>query len=70
MAIIDRFEEDFAVLEREDGTTERISRALLPPGTREGDVLRMEAGGWTADAQATLVRRADMRDKLRRAFGK
>ena len=40
MWVVDRFEGDHAVLEREDGTTFHLSRSVLPPNTSEGDALR------------------------------
>ena len=43
---VDRFEGDTAVLEPAQGPirTEKIDRALLPPETREGDILLCEDG--------------------------
>jgi D-Tyr-tRNAtyr deacylase len=39
--IIDRFEGEYAVVEIEDGTFGRISKAILP-GAKEGDVVLVE----------------------------
>ncbi len=40
--IIDRFEEDWAVLEYDDETYKyNVPRALLPDNAKEGDVLRI-----------------------------
>ena len=63
---VDRFEGDTAVLEPAQGPirTEKIDRALLPPETREGDILLCEDGHWRVDAAATAARR----ERLRRRF--
>lgn len=37
--VIDRFEENFAVAELENGAFENISRNLLPPDASEGDII-------------------------------
>ena len=37
--IIDRFEENFAVCEDENGIMKNVERSLLPKDTREGDVI-------------------------------
>lgn len=75
--IIDRFEGDRAVVERELHDTFAWPRAFLPPGIQEGDVLRVAASGGgpathltiTRDEAATAGRRAEARaalDALRR----
>lgn len=38
-ATIDRFEEEFAILELPDRTTIAVPRAELPEGAKEGDLL-------------------------------
>ncbi len=53
MFIIDRFEGAMVVLEYE-GHTYTLPRKILPPGTREGDVLR---AAFLVDAPATAKRR-------------
>jgi hypothetical protein len=65
MVIIDRFEEDFAVCEDGDSRIE-IRRSLLPAEAREGDVLVREGGAWLIDTGATVQRRADIAEKLRK----
>ena len=64
--ILDRFEGDTALLEPAQGPlrTEKLDRALLPPETREGDILVCEGGRWCVDATATSARR----ERLRRRF--
>lgn len=43
MYIIDRFEENFAVIECEDKSTFNIPRAILPRNAKEGDVIILSA---------------------------
>ena len=40
--VIDRFEQDWAVVELENGEFEHLSKKLLPAMTAEGDVLVIE----------------------------
>lgn len=54
MLIIDRFEQDMAVIEYGDKTLS-IPRALLPPGCKEGDVLKLSV---EIDQQATEDRKS------------
>ncbi len=63
MIIIDRFENEKAILETEDGTME-IMRCFLPPDAREGDVVIPNECGYTVDHYATEERRKSVRDKL------
>jgi hypothetical protein len=51
--IIDRFEEDWAVLEYE-GKTFDVPRALLPDNAKEGDMLRISLD---IDLEETLKRK-------------
>lgn len=66
--IVDRFENDTALLEPAQGTlrTVKVSRDRLPPETREGDVLVREGECWRVDAAATSTRR----ERLQRRFQK
>jgi len=50
--IIDRFEDNYAVVELEDRSTANLPRSLVPPGAKEGDVLLIEI-----DRNATEERR-------------
>ncbi|HBT65152.1 MAG TPA: DUF3006 domain-containing protein [Ruminococcaceae bacterium] len=54
---IDRFEEDIAVLQDDDGNCTDVKRALLPEDVRQGDVLIYENQKWRHDAQETSDRR-------------
>ena len=58
--IVDRFEGDFAVLEREDGVCENVPRETLPAGCREGSVLRESGGGFVLDEELERKRRAEL----------
>ena len=54
---IDRFEEELAVLEGEDGACVCVARALLPAEAAESDVVRFENGVYTLDRPETDARR-------------
>lgn len=69
MIIIDRFENETAVLETEDGT-EEIMRCFLPADAREGDVVIPNGCGYSVDHQATEERRRAVSEKLRRLMNK
>ncbi|MBI3180957.1 MAG: DUF3006 domain-containing protein [Myxococcales bacterium] len=64
-AIIDRFEEERAVL-TVDGRQEVLPRATLPPGAEEGDVLDLDA--MEVDRAATEELRSKVRAERARAF--
>lgn len=55
--ILDRFEGEYAVCEKEDGTMVDIKRNTLPKETKEGDVLLVEGDSIIIDEQATLERK-------------
>ena len=60
--IIDRFEGNIAVCEREDGTMTHLARTLLPAGAREGSVLCGGAGqGYRLDPEREQERRRRIR---------
>jgi len=65
--IIDRFEEDVAVLENPDTLdTKDFPRAKLPTGVREGDVLIEEGGVLRVDKGETEARAASIKDRFNR----
>lgn len=67
--IVDRFEEGFAVCEREDGTTVSVGRDLLPAQAREGDCLMVEGeDSISIDQEATRARRARLARRTRSLF--
>lgn len=55
--IIDRFEGEYAICEKVDGTMVDIKRDILPKEAKEGDVLLVEGEHIIVDAQATLERK-------------
>jgi hypothetical protein len=55
--IIDRFEGEFAVCEKEDRTMLEIPVKDIPAGAGEGDVLVLEAGSITVDSEETGKRK-------------
>lgn len=57
---VDRIEEAVAVCEREDGSFLRLPLEELPPGIREGMVLREEAGGYVPDMREEQRRREEI----------
>ena len=58
MWVLDRLEEQLAVLEDDTCTLQTVARSLLPPDVREGDVLKQTADGWQINAAETAQRRA------------
>lgn len=67
--IIDRFEENFAVLEKEEGGTVDVERHLLP-GAKKGDVIIEKDGKYFVDEKLTKERKAAIAEKVRRLLGK
>lgn len=65
--IIDRFEGDFAVLEKEDGGTVDVKKELLE-GACEGDVVIFEKGKYIIDAKETQMRKKNIEEKMRNLF--
>ena len=61
--IIDRFEEDWAVIELEDGGFIDIPISNLPPNASEGSVVSIENDRATLLAEETQARRRHI-DKL------
>lgn len=69
MTVIDRFENNMAVLETDGGMVE-VDRSQIPENAREGDVLTENNGVWSVDVSATEKRRADMREIMKRLMKK
>lgn len=63
-AIIDRFEEDFAVCELEDESFTDIQIHLLPEGVKEGDTIVICGDCIEIDAEATKSRREAIDDLM------
>ena len=55
--IIDRFEGNFAVCEKEDRTMLNINRGKLPAQAKEGDVLTIDGATITIDERETAERK-------------
>jgi hypothetical protein len=58
-AVIDRFEGDFAVVQRDDGKILNIKKSFLPGKAREGDVIDLNK--MIVDERETLSRKAEIR---------
>ena len=67
--IVDRFEENFAVLEKESGGTIDVDKSLLPDA-EEGDVVIFENGTYSVSEEETRKRKALIAEKMKRLFGK
>ena len=65
--IVDRFEGEYAVLEKEDGTTIDVLKELV--SGVEGDVVVLKDGEYHADEEQTLARRRMIEEKMRKLFG-
>lgn len=66
MLILDRFEENLALIEGDEGIFS-VERTFLADDVQEGDVLTLgENGQYLRDAQATRERRDSMRTRLAR----
>lgn len=57
--IVDRFEGDYAVVERALHETLRVPRALLPAGLREGDALRVTVSAGGDEVELAIARDAE-----------
>ena len=66
--IVDRFEENFAVLEKEAGGTVDVPVSELPP-LSEGDVVFFENGTYHKDSEETEKRKKMIAEKMRKLFG-
>ncbi|HEY8891738.1 MAG TPA: DUF3006 domain-containing protein [Clostridium sp.] len=58
--IIDRFEGNYAVCEKEDRVSIDIERSKLPNEAKEGDILCIDNGNITIDLEKTKKRRIDI----------
>ncbi|CUH93437.1 DUF3006 domain-containing protein [Herbinix luporum] len=67
--IVDRFEGEYAVCEKEDLTLVNILRSKLPAETKEGDCLvEKDDGSFYIDIEATMDRKQQIRRKLDSLF--
>ncbi len=67
---VDRIEEGFAVLEKEDMSHENVPLSLLPEGTKEGSVLTFDGSIYTFDFDIEAEARARIIAKQRSIFKK
>ena len=67
---VDRIEEGFAVLEKDDLTHENIPLSLLPDGIKEGSVLSFDGETYALDPDAEAEARARIIQKHRSVFKK
>ncbi|MDE5583490.1 MAG: DUF3006 domain-containing protein [Ruminococcus sp.] len=65
MMIIDRFEQDFAVVETDDGIID-VSVVYLPENAREGDVIVLTENGYVIDVEETTRRREEIKNLMKR----
>ena len=55
---LDRFEEELAVLEDDEGVSHTVARSLLPPDAAQGDVYTLDPdGNYLPDAEEKENRR-------------
>lgn len=63
--VLDRFEEDTAVLQQLDGQAMlMLARTLLPASIAEGDVLLCEDGIWQVDDARTKQRKQALEQRF------
>lgn len=60
---IDRFEGEFAVVEMQSCELSNIPKALIPPNSKEGDILSIEI-----EKNDTAIRRGEIENKMNRLF--
>lgn len=63
--IIDRFEGDFVVCEKEDRKMIDIQKAKIPVDAKEGDVLEIDNDQITIDVAATKKRKQDIENLIK-----
>lgn len=58
--VIDRFEENYAVCEKEDRTMINLEKKLLPSGAKEGDILVLQDSTILIDKAASQKRKNEI----------
>ncbi len=61
--VIDRFENDYAVCEKEDGEFLEIHREKIPQNAKEGDVLKFNKDEIVIDYDETRRRKEEIKKK-------
>lgn len=64
MIVIDRFEGEYAVIEK-DGECFSLPKGSLPADAAEGDILEETENGYVVNKQATLHRRTKLMQRLK-----
>ena len=64
MIIIDRFEEEFAVCEKDGAGFEKIPKSLISKTAVEGDVIVLSDGFYVTDQAETEKRKKEISDKF------
>jgi len=65
--VIDRYEEDWAVLENmETGEPEDFPRSVMPKGSKPGSTVFMQDGQWVIDHEDTAARRSKIQSRFAR----
>jgi hypothetical protein len=62
--VIDRFEGNFAVCEKEDRTMLNISKDKIPTNAKEGDILIIEGDNIRIDTGGTAKRKRVINDMM------
>ncbi len=62
--IIDRFEGEFAICEKQDRSLVKVKRSQIPAKAREGDVLNMEGNTARIDLAETAKRKKAASDLM------
>lgn len=65
LVTIDRFEEDFAVCEKDDKTMLNIKKDKLPMGVKEGDVLKINGDNIILDVAETRKRKNEIENLMK-----
>ena len=64
MIIIDRFEEEFAICEKDGEVFEKIPKSLISKTAAEGDVIVFSDGIYVTDQAETEKRKKEISDKF------
>ena len=65
--IVDRFEGEFAVLEKKEGGTFDVPKSEIKDA-KEGDIVILKDGIYVVDAEETQKRKKFMAEKIKRLF--
>ncbi len=67
--IVDRFEEEYLILEKETGETIDVPKEEIPDA-QKGDVVVFKNGKYTVNKEETEARKKIIAEKLRKLFEK